>query len=684
MRSSLVLRAVFRWFLFGFGLFNICTNASAAEPPENVSALIYSSSAVELFWTPTDSTVVEIKRNGELLVERDARSLFQEGLSSENDYVYELRSVGNDGTKSLPVTINLTTRGFEPPVKRVFAGSTNTGPESLATEPTTEPTSEQVTEQGTERAAEPASEAQIAAAPVESGTQQGEPNSDSGDAAATAALQNIVQTGNNCIATDSASLINCIVNRGSRNQIDIAADIHCANNCCPGGAALLNINGGSNIEIDGNGYTLSRSAGHRQCGLLDIQQASNITVRNLILDDNRDIAGCQVEDKCPRMVHVRHSNNIEFSHTHVRHGKGYAFYVQGTNGFSFEHGSLHNSGVLGMYIGHANDASTNVRVQHSTFTDNQTNALALLGVVGQNPEDNIIANNVFLRNHRKGQWAVAPRFGSGFTGGGQVYIAQASNVTVRDNRVADGYCSNCFVQNRNRSGVSGIELGKPNEKSLSSVHVLGNSIVNHDGFGVSQNSNSVLDGTIKVNDNVLLNSTSGEHISGAVKTGNRVQNTQQFFSFESASSFASQFDTDYGCATGSIVERQCGIDSQFGNCAVALTMGSADCSSAMVALSGPTQSVHQGKRVAASGWVREPMGQWCLQFRDGSGNLIQEHCEPLEKQGASLESDVQNYVGLPLLDAVSPGGSHSVQIVVRHQQSQSTMLLDDLKLSIGD
>jgi len=415
----------------------ISNQALAADSPKNVNALVYSSSAAEIFWIPTSHHLVEVKRNGESLGILDAKSLYQPNLDSNQSYRYELRTVDADGSRSEPIIISVTTRDFSPPIKRIWPASiTNADIAPPPPQKTERDDNDQVQSDKNENVAQADDQNR------QSEARSSNTNSNSSN--------DITQGSDNCIARDSQQLVACVQNANAYNRIDIANNISCGSNCCPSGQALLRIAGTQNLRIDGHGNTLFRNSGQRQCSLLDINNSRDITIANLYLDDNLDVSGCQVGNNCPRMVHVRNSSNIEFDNSHISHGKGYVVYVQGTNGFRFQNSSLHNSGVLGMYIGHGNDTSTNVRIQNSTFTDNQTNALALLGVKGSSRTSNIIENNVFLRNHRKGQWQVAPKFGSGFTGGGQVYIADASNVTVRNNIVKDGYCSNCFVQRRNR------------------------------------------------------------------------------------------------------------------------------------------------------------------------------------------------------------------------------------------
>jgi len=648
---------------------------SNLSPPKQVSAMVYSSSAAELFWTPTDA-LVQISLNGEILGRLDARSLFLSGLDASKNYRYVLRTIDSTGATSSPVVVSLTTQNFSLPIKRVQPvdqsdDNTLPPPPELVSLETATPTPVPVTLNSV--ASEPLTNAPEIQATTPDVLANDQLNTDQPEA-------NIVQTSTNCIARDINGLLSCVRNANSYQRIDIANDLSCTDNCCPNAGALLRFDNVRNLDIVGHGNRLLRTKNQRQCSLLDINNSSNISISGLKLDDDQGVSGCQVAENCPRMVHVRGSSSIAFIDTHISHGKGYAFYVQGTNGFRFERSSLHNSGVLGMYIGHGNDASSNVQITQSTFSDNQTNGLALLGVKGTSLTSNLVADNVFVRNHRMGQWAVEPKYGTGFTGGGQLYVAQASNITVRNNLIKDGYCENCFVQRANRSGVSGIELGRPNQQSITNVSVRNNTILNLDGFGISQNANSNLTGNVSVRDNILLNTTNGEHLQGVSKSGNRIQNTQQFDSFENASDLGGRFQSDVSCSSGGSVTQQCGGESLFGQCAVQLKLSEADCDNAQASLVGPKSNIQAGQVAVMSGWVRAPVGRWCAQFRDSSGNLLSEQCRNLSGSGSS---NVQPYVGMPSIEATAPEGSATVQLYVQHKQAGATMWLDDLKLSVG-
>jgi|GEM_PF-5028869 len=95
-------------------LFVITTSMVTAAPqaPSNVSAILYSNTAAELFWTPTDGQRVEVLRNGESLGIFDARSLWQDGLNPSTAYQFTLRSVDSAGAASQSWLIDVQPGNF--------------------------------------------------------------------------------------------------------------------------------------------------------------------------------------------------------------------------------------------------------------------------------------------------------------------------------------------------------------------------------------------------------------------------------------------------------------------------------------------------------------------------------------------------------------------------------------------
>jgi len=301
---------------------------------------------------------------------------------------------------------------------------------------------------------------------------------------------NVTPRSDSCVADSLSTLSRCIQQANNFDHLTITTNLSCSGNqCCPNGNPLINLNGVTNLEIDGSGTTFFRRSGHRNCRLIDIDNSSGITLRNWALDDDESVPGCDLGE-CPSLMFVSDSSNINLDRIEVLHGKAYAVYVRAVDGFTFNESVMHNAGIVGLYLGHSNQFSSNIRVTNSTFTDNQTNALALLGVAGSGL--NIVENNTFLRNHRHGKFRTTARFASGFTPGGQLYVAQARNVAVRNNQIHDGYCDNCVTSPQARSGVSGIEVGIPNLQTVFNATIENNLITNLDGVGLATKTSVLL------------------------------------------------------------------------------------------------------------------------------------------------------------------------------------------------
>ena len=182
-------------------------------------------------------------------------------------------------------------------------------------------------------------------------------------------------------------------------------------------------------------------------------------------------------------------------------------YVRQTSGFTFTNSVMRYAGVLGMYIGHDNEKSSNrILIEHNHFYENATNALAIQGVTGQ--KKNIIRENLFERNHIYGRFAVAPKYGTGMTGGGQLYIANVDNMLVIGNTIDDGYCLNCYRSNRpdgQFKDITGIEISGNygNQIRVTNLTITENIITNNDAWGIGQNVNSTIDGTTKIFNNTV-------------------------------------------------------------------------------------------------------------------------------------------------------------------------------------
>jgi hypothetical protein len=502
-------------------------NASLPALSE-VRLLAYSDTAAELFWTRFGSNAsnVEVIHNGVSLGSMDKASLFFNGLDSTRTHEFRVRPIREGGVEDEWFNVSVDLQSFSGNIQEITATRVveqssvlvpSAPPSQSDTDSLSEPeSSELLSEPSSEPVTSPEPEVVTPAMPTSI-----RPPAD--DDPVVQPTSSVPILASDCVVRSLSDLRSCVDSAQGIERINIQSNLSCTQStCCPTGGALLRFNEVANLTIEGNGHKLVRSGGQRQCSLLDITRSRNVVLNNWTLDDDATVAPCVVGDRCPRMLHIRTSSDVTLNEMNILNGKSYVIYVQQVNGFSFLNSSLTNSGVLGLYVGHDSKASTNVRIQNSTFNDNQTNAVALLGVSGSSVTDNIVSNNIFRRNHWRGQWTVAARYGTGFTGGGQMYIAQASGLTVSDNLIEDGYCENCFVQQRMGSGVSGIEIAIPSRNSVTNTLITNNVVNNHDAWGIFVNQGSTLDSSVVISNNQLLNNTVGLKPASTSAFGNTI------------------------------------------------------------------------------------------------------------------------------------------------------------------
>ena len=258
-----------------------------------------------------------------------------------------------------------------------------------------------------------------------------------------------------------------------------------------------------NITIDGDGFGFKRTQNQKTNHMFLLNKCTGIYFENIGFDDNNDGDFGAPTSGVKYMIYVKDCTDITFDNAVIGNAKGYTLYVQQTNGFTFTNSEMYNAGVLGLYIGHGDNYSQRVTITDNHFHDISTNAVALLGVGGSTT--NIVARNTFERNHKYGRWAVAAKYGAGFTGGGQLYIARADNVLVEYNTIKDGACLNGYhrLNNTGNGDVHGIELSELGGRDVrvKNLRIRHNTITNNDAGPITQNQNSTLDNTTVIEDN---------------------------------------------------------------------------------------------------------------------------------------------------------------------------------------
>lgn len=312
-----------------------------------------------------------------------------------------------------------------------------------------------------------------------------------------------------CHINDVATLMSCMQYKSTYDTFQLTNDVVCGqgpgNSCCSGAnSPLLDFNNFQNKILDGNGHRLTRLAQQKACPAIQVSGASNIQISNLTIDENGNVPPCGPFDGCAPTIEIVDSTDITLNGVHINDGKGNSVNAWGVNGLNFLNSSISNAGVIGLYVGHAvYRQSYRLQVRNSVFAGARANGLAIEGAGGTSPTDNVIANNVFNRNHHHGLWSDG---NGGLYNGGQLYLARASNLTVANNTFGDGRCFNCST-----SQIWAVEFGTANSAdgmTLSNIQLSNNYIFNHLGVGFFLNPNSPVDGTLQISGNKVFGVTS--------------------------------------------------------------------------------------------------------------------------------------------------------------------------------
>jgi hypothetical protein len=499
-----------------------------------------------------------------------------------------------------------------------------------------------------------------------------------------------------CPISDLNSAKVCLerMKSGQIKTISFEQNISCSfQNCCQNGA-ILNLDGMKDINIKGNGRKILRQGNYRSCSAITLRKSSNITISDLTVDEDATKAACSIEEysasSCPSAVSVSDSHNIIFRNFKLLHAKSYAISVWNTNGFRFENSSLVNSGILGLYIGHWDYGnSSNIAILNSVFEGNVTNAIAIEGVTGTTRRDNLIAGNYFSRNHRLGIWQVEPEYGTGFTGGGQMYLAMVNQLTVENNIISNGYCNNCLnnkvaVGLDSLSGVTGIELAKPSHPfGVRNLTISDNRFINLDSHPIYLNENGFIENSVHIINNFSANNGFSSHFSSIpISNNNSELKTTLFNGFENANDLDGPKNTWNTCASGAEIIRWCPgqPEAHHQNCVLRFATGPKSCNQKQtIAGRGIYQEVQQGKSVYANAWVRNgaAKGEACIVFADNKFQQLSQVCKVITATPGWY------YRGIPTLSGIAPQGAAHVSMQFVLEGENSFMDIDSLRISIS-
>jgi hypothetical protein len=319
-----------------------------------------------------------------------------------------------------------------------------------------------------------------------------------------------------CSITDNTSLRNCADHAATYATLAFTADVSSPAtpaSCGPNGTDAIIIRGLTGTVIDGQGHTWNRAA-PLACSAILLQQAHDITIRNLSIVDNPGVPPCELsQKKCPYTINVDTDSNVTLDGVKVYDGKGYVVRVWHTNGFTFTNGVIANAGQIGIFVGQWKfGASQNVSVTNSVIAHSRTNGIAIQGAEGVT-----ITGDVFNNNHWHGLWPVANVKG-GITTGGQLLLADATDAKVTGNLFANAACGNCVPKGQ---AVLTIELGEgPAEPGVKGLVIENNTVLNSFGPAFHQNGGSNV-----ANVQVAGNKLRGNIQLGDIKAATLASNT---------------------------------------------------------------------------------------------------------------------------------------------------------------
>mgnify|MGYP001806509525 CR=1 FL=1 len=305
--------------------------------------------------------------------------------------------------------------------------------------------------------------------------------------------------GTACLVTDAASLRGCAErHRSGPGIIRLSNDVTCtARECCgnrPAGATV-DLGGALDVTLDGAGFRITRNAAPLACSAIRIADARRVRVHDLTIDD-RGNEGCAPElAGCANTVSIARSADIDFDGVWVAGARRFAVAVGGTERFRFTRGAISDPHVIGIFVGRSDERpSRGVLIADTVVVGSRANAIALRGIAGDTPEENVIRGNVVVGNHHSGAYLNAA-LGRLFNGG-QMLITDARNLTVTDNVIGDGRCQGC-----DNPVVWGVELGP---QRLEDIRLVRNYLYNSAGQAFFLNRGSNVGSGLHIAENVVL------------------------------------------------------------------------------------------------------------------------------------------------------------------------------------
>lgn len=285
-----------------------------------------------------------------------------------------------------------------------------------------------------------------------------------------------------CQASNVTSFRSCIdqVNNNQTDRVEVRGTITCsgANTC---NFHISNVNRPVTIYgTAGSGFRRTDWWGYN---ILDIENSSQIEVKDLTFDENQNVTSCDESPtseggiRCSGTVNVYHSNDIILNNLDIRYSKRMGIMASSNRNLTIKNSHITGVTTFGIwFFNNPQYLNQNVTIENNTISDNASNGI-LFSAAGPS----LIKGNTFIHNHHDTVFHVCGSSGHDPCSGGQLLIEQPlSDLRVEDNIIRDGRIDD---PEENNTGyvTQGIELTNSN---LHNIIMIGNRITNNSGNGI--------------------------------------------------------------------------------------------------------------------------------------------------------------------------------------------------------
>jgi parallel beta-helix repeat protein len=279
--------------------------------------------------------------------------------------------------------------------------------------------------------------------------------------------------GATCNVSDLTTLASCVaaVRSGTIANIQFTAMLNCSgNDTCL--VDLSNVQGPVTLfGAPGSSTGFERTDTYTY-PILNISQASNITVANLTFNEGPADTACTPYEAngaytypCESTIIVDNSTNIVLEQVSVLHSKDHGAAVSASQDVTIQDSTIQDSGVFGIWSG--GSQSSNVSITNNLIQDSQSNGIYLSFTQGT-----VIQRNTLQHNHRV---ALFDECG-GLCPGGQIDMLDNTSLQINSNLIINGQ-----IDLNNATGqTDGIEI----DDSNAGVTITNNSISNNLGAGI--------------------------------------------------------------------------------------------------------------------------------------------------------------------------------------------------------